>query len=178
MQESSWTIAVEEFLHVGGALIAIIAVVSILTGLIREYIPQEKLQKKMAKHENRGPLMGALLGTLTPFCSASMVPVVMSMVEMGASMGTIFGFLVSAPLCNFVVVGLILAAFGLDVALIYLGADAWRRHLGRLCHQQDSPANPNPPWRVGPRLQLQRRPEAVLQRGSSAVLQRRAGTPV
>lgn len=120
MQENPWAIAIDEFLHVGGALVIIIAVVSVLTGIIREYIPQQKLQKKLAKHENRGPLMGALLGTLTPFCSASMVPVVMGMVEMGASMGTIFGFLISAPLCNFVVIGLILATFGLKVTAIYI----------------------------------------------------------
>ncbi len=98
----------------------IIAVVSIITGIVREYIPQDKLQKKLAKHESRGPLMGALLGTLTPFCSASMVPVVMGMVEVGASMGTIFGFLISAPLCNFVVIGLLLATFGLKATAIYL----------------------------------------------------------
>ncbi|MBU2936363.1 MULTISPECIES: permease [Pacificibacter] len=120
MQESAWLVALNEFLHVGGALVVIIAVVSVVTGIIREYIPQEKLQKKLAKHEKRGPLMGALLGTLTPFCSASMVPVVMGMAEMGASMGTIFGFLISAPLCNFVVVGLILATFGVQVTLIYI----------------------------------------------------------
>lgn len=120
MQDSPWTLALHEFLHVGGALVVIIAIVSVMTGIIREYIPQEKLQKKLAKHENRGPLMGALLGTLTPFCSASMVPVVMGMAEMGASMGTIFGFLISAPLCNFVVVGLILATFGPEVTLVYI----------------------------------------------------------
>ncbi|SNT76784.1 permease [Paracoccus seriniphilus] len=120
MQENPWKIAFDEFLHVGGALVLIIAVVSVLTGIVREYIPQEKLQKKLAKHEKRGPLMGALLGTLTPFCSASMVPVVMGMAEVGASMGTIFGFLISAPLCNFVVVGLILATFGAQVTLVYV----------------------------------------------------------
>ncbi|GAU07373.1 permease [Desulfoplanes formicivorans] len=120
MQENKWVIAINEFLHVGLALVAIIAIVSIITGIIREYIPQEKLQKKLSKHEKCGPIIGALLGILTPFCSASMVPVVMGMVEVGASMGTIFGFLISAPLCNFAVVGLILATFGVKVATIYL----------------------------------------------------------
>lgn len=120
MNENPWAIALDEFLHVGGALVVIIAVVSVITGIIREYIPQQKLQKKLARHEKRGPLMGALLGTLTPFCSASMVPVVMGMAEMGASMGTIFGFLISAPLCNFVVVGLILVTFGVQVTALYL----------------------------------------------------------
>lgn len=120
MDKNSWAIALEELVHVGGALVLIIAVVAVLTGIIREYIPQEKLQRKLAKNEKRGPLVGALLGTLTPFCSASMVPVVMGMIEMKASMGMVFGFLISAPLCNFVVVGLIIAMFGWQVALLYL----------------------------------------------------------
>ncbi|QBM18876.1 hypothetical protein MARI_30190 [Marinobacter sp. JH2] len=120
MDKNSWAVALDELLHVGGALVLIIAVVAVLTGIIREYIPQDKLQKKLAKNEKRGPLVGALLGTLTPFCSASMVPVVMGMVEMRASMGMVFGFLISAPLCNFVVVGLIVAVLGWQVALVYL----------------------------------------------------------
>ncbi|WP_087021043.1 permease [Thaumasiovibrio subtropicus] len=117
---SSWEIALNEFIYVGGALFLIIAFVALLTGVVKEYVPQGKLQKKLAKHEKHGPLVGSLLGTLTPFCSASMVPVVMSMVSMGASIGTIFGFLISAPLCNFVVVGVIFTVFGFKVAAIYL----------------------------------------------------------
>jgi len=119
MQESNWSIAINEFLHVGGALIVIIAAVSIITGFIREFIPQEKIQSRLTKQKKRGPIMGAFLGTLTPFCSASMVPVVLGMVGMGASMGTVFGFLISAPLSNFVVVGLIFAMFGWQVTSVY-----------------------------------------------------------
>lgn len=120
MSENKIAIAANEFLHVSVALIIIIAVVAVITGVIREYIPQKKLQSKLSKHEKCGPVIGAFLGMLTPFCSASMVPVVMGMVEVGASMGTVFGFLISAPLCNFVVVGLILATFGMKIALGYL----------------------------------------------------------
>ena len=115
----SLSIALEEFIHVGGALVVIIAAVSVLTGIMREYIPQKKLQQKLAKHEKMGPFLGASFGILTPFCSASVVPVSMGMAEMGVSMGTIFGFLISAPLCNFVVTGMIMAVFGIKVALIY-----------------------------------------------------------
>ncbi|MDY0249278.1 MAG: permease [Pseudomonas sp.] len=120
MNKTGWILALEELIHVGVALTIIIAAVAVLTGIIREYIPQEKLQKKLAKNEKHGPVVGALLGTLTPFCSASMVPVVMGMVEMGASLGMVFGFLISAPLCNFVVIGLIIAMFGWQIALLYL----------------------------------------------------------
>ena len=114
-------IATDEFLHVGGALVLVIAVVSVLTGLMREYIPQEKLQKNLTKHEKWGPLLGACFGMLTPFCSASVVPVSMGMATMGVSLGTVLSFLISAPLCNFIVLAMIYAAFGLKTTAIYLG---------------------------------------------------------
>jgi len=114
------TIALNEFIHVGGALAIVIAVVSILTGFMREYIPQEKLQKKLTKHEKWGPLFGALFGMLTPFCSASVVPVTMGMATMGVSLGTVLSFLISAPLCNFIVLAMVYATFGLKVTAIYL----------------------------------------------------------
>lgn len=114
------SIALDEFIHVGGGLILVIAVVSILTGFMREYIPQDKLQKKLAKHEKWGPLFGALLGMLTPFCSASVVPVSMGMATMGVSLGTVLSFLISAPLCNFIVLAMVYATFGFKVTATYL----------------------------------------------------------
>lgn len=114
------TIALNEFIHVSGALILIIGAVSILTGFMREYIPQDKLQKKLTKHERWGPLFAALLGMLTPFCSASVVPVSMGMASMGVSLGTVMSFLISAPLCNFIVLAMIYVAFGLKVTVYYL----------------------------------------------------------
>ncbi|MDY0052458.1 MAG: permease, partial [Aliarcobacter sp.] len=113
-------IAFEEFLHVGVALVLIIAVISVITGFVKEYIPQEKLQKKLKKQGTiKGAFMGAGLGVLTPFCSASMVPVAMGMIQMSAPFSTVLPFLISAPLCNFVVVGIIFATFGFKVASIY-----------------------------------------------------------
>lgn len=114
------TVALDEFLHVGGALVIVIAVVSILTGFMREYIPQDKLQHKLARHEKWGPLLGGLFGMLTPFCSASVVPVSMGMATMGVSLGTVLSFLISAPLCNFIVLAMVYAMFGLKVTAFYL----------------------------------------------------------
>lgn len=113
------SLALDEFIHVGVVLVLIIALVSIITGVIRAFIPQEKLQKKLAKTGKYSGLMGALLGIPTPFCSASMVPVSMGMIEMGAPFSMVFSFLLSAPLANFVVVGFIFGVFGWKVALVY-----------------------------------------------------------
>lgn len=130
-------IALGEFCHVAWILVVIITGISILTGFVREYIPQEKLQKKL-KNQNSfmGTLTGASLGILTPFCSASMVPVAMGMIEMSAPFSTVLPFLISAPLCNFVVVGIILGTFGWKVALVYFlwtfcGAIVAGRTIGR-----------------------------------------------
>ncbi|MDO6440179.1 permease [Cyclobacterium sp. 1_MG-2023] len=112
-------LALDEFIHVGVVLVLIIALVSIITGLIRAFIPQEKLQKKLSKTGKYSSLMGALLGIPTPFCSASMVPVSMGMIEMGAPFAMVFSFLLSAPLANFVVVGFIFGVFGWKIALVY-----------------------------------------------------------
>jgi len=114
------TIALNEFIHVAGALVIVIAVVSVLTGFMREYISQDKLQNKLSKHESRGPLLGALFGMLTPFCSASVVPVSMGMAEMGVALGTVMSFLISAPLCNFIVLAMIYATFGFKITSCYL----------------------------------------------------------
>ncbi|MAN29135.1 permease [Mesonia sp.] len=113
------SLALDEFLHVGVGLVIIIALVSVVTGLIRAFVPLEKLQKRLSKTGKFGGLMGALLGLPTPFCSASMVPVSMGMVEMGAPFAMVFSFLLSAPLANFVVVGFIFGVFGWKVALVY-----------------------------------------------------------
>lgn len=113
-------IAFAEFWHVAWVLVLLIAVISVLTGFVREYIPQEKFQKTM-KNQNKilGSIMGASLGVLTPFCSASMVPVAMGMIEMSVPFSTVFSFFISAPLSNFVVVGIIFGTFGWKISLVY-----------------------------------------------------------
>ncbi len=120
MFNEQFQIALDEFLHVGIALVLIIAVISVITGFVREYIPQEKLQKRLKEQGTvKGAFMGAGLGVLTPFCSASMVPVAMGMIEMSAPFSTVLPFLIAAPLSNFVVVGIIFATFGFDIAVFY-----------------------------------------------------------
>ncbi|WOD09137.1 permease [Marinomonas sp. GJ51-6] len=67
-----------------------------------------------------GALLGSLFGMLTPFCSASVVPVTMGMATMGVSLGTVLSFLISAPLCNFVVLAMVYVTFGFKVTASYL----------------------------------------------------------
>ena len=117
--DAKLVIALNEFFYVAKGLVVIIAIVSVLTGIMREYIPQDKLQATLTKHDKWGTLLGALFGMLTPFCSAAVVPVTMAMASMGASLGTVMSFIISAPLCNFIVLAMVYAAFGLKITVVY-----------------------------------------------------------
>ncbi|MFA0086076.1 permease [Vibrio sp. 10N.261.51.F12] len=152
--DAKLVIALNEFFHVAKGLVVIIAIVSVLTGLIREYIPQNKLQATLTKHDKWGTLLGALFGMLTPFCSAAVVPVTMAMASMGASLGTVMSFIISAPLCNFIVLAMVYAAFGLKITAIYflitfsaavlggflISKSPWRNEIKRADELEDSAA--------------------------------------
>ncbi len=113
-------VALGEAWHLSWILVLIIAVISIITGFVKEYIPQHKLQTKLKNQSPvKGAIMGAGLGIPTPFCSASMVPVAMGMIEMSAPLSTVLPFLISAPLTNFVVLSMIFGVFGIKVAAFY-----------------------------------------------------------
>jgi hypothetical protein len=65
--------------------------------------------------------MAALLGTVTPFCSCSAVPLFIGFVTAGVPLGVTFSFLVSAPMVNEVALVLLFGLFGWKIAALYLG---------------------------------------------------------
>ncbi len=102
------------FLLLGG----IIPVVSVL----RSYFPPERVKKVVSgKGELLGTVLAALLGTVTPFCSCSAVPMFIGFVESGLPLGVTFGFLIASPVVNEVALVLLAGLFGLKVALLYVG---------------------------------------------------------
>jgi len=119
MWQQNLSIALNEFLHFISVILLILLVVSVLTGLLREFVNTNKMQDRLGMNKKSGVFVGALMGMLTPFCSASAVPLVMSMISIGTSFSTIFAFLISAPLLNFVVLGIIFVAYGWKVTLFY-----------------------------------------------------------
>jgi hypothetical protein len=66
-------------------------------------------------------VLAALLGTVTPFCSCSAVPLFIGFVTAGVPLGVTFSFLISAPMVNEVAVVLLFGLFGWKVAAIYTG---------------------------------------------------------
>ena len=92
-----------EFLHF--FLYDIIKIFVLLTVLIfiisyiQSYFPPERSRKIMGRfHGIWANLIGALLGTVTPFCSCSSIPIFMGFTSAGLPLGVTFSFLISSPM--------------------------------------------------------------------------------
>ena len=119
MWRQNLSIALNEFLHFVWILFLIVLAVSVLSGLLREFVNTKNVRDKLGLNKKSGVFTGVLLGMLTPFCSASAIPLVMSMISIGTSFSTIVAFIISAPLLNFVVLGIIFVAYGWKTTLFY-----------------------------------------------------------
>ena len=65
-------------------------------------------------------LAGALLGTVTPFCSCSSIPIFMGFTSAGLPLGVTFSFLISSPMVDLGSLVLLMSIFGIKVAIIYV----------------------------------------------------------
>jgi hypothetical protein len=100
-------------------LIVIIFGVSIL----RSYFPAERTKKILShKREFYGNIIAALLGTVTPFCSCSAVPVFIGFIESGVPLGITFSFLISSPMVNEVAVIMLWGLLGWKITAIYISS--------------------------------------------------------
>lgn len=102
-------------------LIVLFLVISAVVGLLREYIPDEKIRKVLSGRRGLGNILGAAFGAVTPFCSCSTIPVTLGLLNAGAPFGATMAFLLASPLLNPVILGLFVVVFSWQVALTYAG---------------------------------------------------------
>jgi len=89
---------------------------------IQSFFPPERTKRLLAKKHGIGAnAFGALLGTVTPFCSCSSIPIFIGFTRAGLSPGVTFSFLISSPLVDLGAFVLLAGIFGLPVALAYVG---------------------------------------------------------
>jgi uncharacterized membrane protein YraQ (UPF0718 family) len=109
------------FLHLAVILVPLFIGASFLVGLAQEYLPPEKVERKLRGHdEGPGNVAAAGLGAVTPFCSCSTVPVLAGLLQAGAPLGLAFSFLLASPLVNEIAVILLIGLFGIEVTLWYV----------------------------------------------------------
>lgn len=93
-----------------------------IVAIIRSYFSPERTRRILSsKHEYVGNVLAAMLGTVTPFCSCSAVPLFIGFLESGIPLGVTFSFLISSPMVNEVALIMLWGLFGWKIALIYVG---------------------------------------------------------
>jgi uncharacterized membrane protein YraQ (UPF0718 family) len=114
--------AVQFFIFEAPKILMLLAVVVFGVGILRSFFTPERTRRALAgRRETAGNVLAALLGTVTPFCSCSAVPLFIGFVTTGVPLGVTFSFLISAPMVNEVALVLLLGLFGWRVAALYLG---------------------------------------------------------
>jgi uncharacterized protein len=114
--------AIEFFIFEVPKVLMLLTVVVFGVGVIRSFFTPERTRAILAgKRESAGNVLAAALGTVTPFCSCSAVPLFIGFVTAGVPLGVTFSFLVAAPMINEIALGLLFSMFGWKVAAIYLG---------------------------------------------------------
>ncbi len=88
---------------------------------IQSYFPPERSKKIMGRfHGIHANIMAALLGTVTPFCSCSSIPLFIGFTSAGLPLGVTFSFLISSPMVDLGSLVLLMSIFGAKVAVIYV----------------------------------------------------------
>ena len=88
---------------------------------IQSYFPPEKTKKILGKFEGiKGNILGALLGTVTPFCSCSSIPIFIGFTSAGLPLGVTFSFLISSPMVDLASLLLLMSFFGAKLAIAYV----------------------------------------------------------
>lgn len=88
---------------------------------IQSYFPPERSKKIMGRFQGIwANLIAALLGTVTPFCSCSSIPLFIGFTSAGLPLGVTFSFLISSPMVDLGSLVLLMSIFGAKVAVVYV----------------------------------------------------------
>jgi len=114
-------LAVEFFCFETPKVLMLLVLVVFGVGIVRSFFTPARTRRMLAgRRESVGNVLAALLGTVTPFCSCSAVPLFIGFVTTGVPLGVTFSFLVSAPMVNEVALVLLFGLLGWKVAALYM----------------------------------------------------------
>ena len=88
---------------------------------IQSYFPPERSKRILGRFHGIGAnIISALLGTVTPFCSCSSIPLFIGFTSAGVPLGVTFSFLISSPMVDLGSLILLMSIFGAKVAIVYV----------------------------------------------------------
>ncbi|WP_207710980.1 permease, partial [Clostridium sporogenes] len=99
----------------------LLSVLSYIISYIQSYFPPERTKKILGNIKGiKGNILGALLGTITPFCSCSSIPIFIGFTSAGLPLGITFSFLISSPLVDLGSLMILMSFFGAKIAIAYV----------------------------------------------------------
>lgn len=102
-------------------IMVLMGILIFIISYIQSYFPPERTKKILGRFHGVGAnIIAALLGTVTPFCSCSSIPLFIGFTSAGLPLGVTFSFLISSPMVDLGSLVLLMSIFGWKVAIIYV----------------------------------------------------------
>ena len=102
-------------------IMVLLGVLILIISYIQSYFPPERTKKILSRFHGIGAnCVAALLGTVTPFCSCSSIPLFIGFTSAGLPLGVTFSFLISSPMVDLGSLVLLMSIFGWKVAIVYV----------------------------------------------------------
>lgn len=99
----------------------LLCILIFIISYIQSFFPPERTKKILGRFHGLGAnLIAALLGTVTPFCSCSSIPLFIGFTSAGLPLGVTFSFLISSPMVDLGSLVLLMSIFGAKVAIVYV----------------------------------------------------------
>lgn len=116
-----WVGSIQFFLYDVIKITVLLCFLIFLISYIQSYFPPERSKKILGRFHGVGAnSVAALLGTVTPFCSCSSIPLFIGFTSAGLPVGVTFSFLISSPMVDLGSLLLLMSIFGAKVAVIYV----------------------------------------------------------
>ena len=113
--------SIQFFLYDVIKIMVLLGVLILLVSYIQSYFPPERTKKILGRFHGIGAnCLAALLGTVTPFCSCSSIPLFIGFTGAGLPLGVTFSFLISSPMVDLGSLVLLMSIFGWKVAAVYV----------------------------------------------------------
>ena len=102
-------------------IVVLLCALIFIISYIQSFFPPERTKKILGRfHGIAANILAALLGTVTPFCSCSSIPLFMGFTSAGLPIGVTFSFLISSPMVDLGSLILLMSIFGAKVAIVYV----------------------------------------------------------
>lgn len=119
-QNSNWWSSAHFFFYDTIKITILLVTLIYLISYIQSYFPPEKTKRILTHFDGfTGNIIAALLGTVTPFCSCSSVPIFIGFTRAGLPVGMTFSFLISSPMVDVASMLMLMSFFGPEFAIFY-----------------------------------------------------------